>query len=188
MFKGDGSEVRTRAASSERRRFKVRYAILTIALFLPLLIAFAFIRNLYPFSASTMMMAGGALGRERIYYVLRGETASGELVDLPPISLTDGLYGRHWGLVAATVENKAFKIRWPHPSNAAMLAEHGGHERLPRAIHLPDLLRAWGEIHNRSLPEDSPKRLRAVRLDAYVWPGEDYADYERHAETWRAEL
>lgn len=128
------------------------------------------------------------MGRERVYYVLSGETVSGERIDLPPADLTDGLSGLHWGLVSAAVENKAFKIRRPHPSNAVLLKQHGSVENLPRALHLPELLRAWGEIYNRRLPSGSEGRLRAVRLDAYVWTGEGYADYRRHLETWRAEL
>lgn len=174
--------------SRARRRFLVRYALLTSALFFPLLISFAGIRNLYPFAASTMMMAGGDLRRERVYYVLRGETSKGELIDLPPISLTDGLSGRHWGLVGAAADNKSFKIRFPHPANTAKLEMIGGADELPRAALLPDLLRAWGEIYNDRLPADSVGRLRAVRLEVYVWGGKSYADYRRHLETWRAEL
>src|SRR5215218_8154169 len=143
------------------RHMRVRYALLTAALFAPLLYSFLAVRNVYPFAASTMMMAGGDLGR--------GETVSGEIIDLPPAELTDALSWRHWSLVIATVENKEFTIYKPHPSNVALAAAAGGVEKLPRAARLAELLRAWGEIHNARLPEDSPRRLRAVRLDAYRW-------------------
>jgi len=173
---------------SDERRLRLRYALLTAALFLPLLWAFLAVRNLYPFAAATMMMEGGRLDRPRTYYVLRGETVGGELVDLPPIELTDALTGRHWSLVAAAVENKSFKIRWPHPANAALAEAAGGAERLPEAARVPELLRAWGELHNARLAADSPRRLRAVRLDAYRWEGRAYADFDTHLRTWRQEL
>jgi hypothetical protein len=176
------------AEGGRERRLRLRYAILTAALFLPLLWAFAAVRNLYPFAAATMMMEGGRLDRPRTYYVLRGETVGGEIVDLPPIELTDALTGRHWGLVAATAENKSFGIRWPHPSNVALAEAAGGVGRVPEAARLPELLRAWGGLYNARVPADSPRRLRAVRLDAYRWEGRAYADYETHVRSWRQEL
>lgn len=169
-------------------RFKVRYALLTVALFAPLVYCFFAVRNVYPFAASTMMMAGGDLGRGAGYFRLRGETAAGETVDLPPAELTDALSWRHWSLAGATVENKVFTIHKPHPSNAALADSAGGAEKLPRAARLTELLRAWGAIYNSRLPEGSPRRLRAVRLDVYRWAGGTYGDYERFVETWRAEL
>src|SRR5215213_7381534 len=108
------------------RRVRVRYALLTAALFAPLLYSFLAVRNVYPFAASTMMMAGGDLGRGASYYRMRGETADGETVDLPPAELTDALSWRHWSLVSATVENKNFLITNPHPANAALAAGVGG--------------------------------------------------------------
>jgi hypothetical protein len=135
-----------------------------------------------------MMMAGGDLRRGTDYFILRGETVAGETIDLPPADLTDALSWRHWSLVGATVENKSFMIARPHTANAALAAEAGGVERLPRAARLPELLRAWGDSHNLRLPSDSPRRLRAVRLDAYRWSGGAYGDYERFVESWRAEL
>ena len=170
------------------RRLKLRYAILTAALALPLLWSFLAVRNLYPFAAATMMMEGGRLDRPRTYYVLRGETVGGETIDLPPVELTDALTGRHWGLVAAAAENKNFLIRWPHPSNVALAEAAGGVENLPDAARLPELLRAWGALHNARLSGDSPRRLRAVRLDAYRWEGRAYADYDTHVRAWRQEL
>lgn len=170
------------------RRVRLLYALLTAALFAPLLYSFLAVRNVYPFAASTMMMAGGDLGRGAGFYRLRGETADGETVDLPPAELTDALSWRHWSLVGATVENKEFTIFKPHPSNEALAAAAGGVEKLPRAARLPELLRAWGGIYNSRLPEGSPRRLRAVRLDAYRWEGGAYGDYERFVESWRAEL
>lgn len=170
------------------QRLRRRYTVLTAALFLPLVWAFLAVRNLYPFAAATMMMEGGSLNRPRTYYVLRGETAAGETIDLPPARLTDALSGRLWGLVAATAENKSFLIRRPHPSNAAHVAEVGGVDKLPEAARLPELLRAWGELYNAPLPAASPRRLRAVRLDAYRWEGRRYADYDTHVRTWRQEL
>ena len=176
------------ARQDAARRSRIRYALLTAALFAPLLYSFLTVRNVYPFAASTMMMAGGDLGRGATYYRMRGETVGGEDIDLPPAELTDALSWRHWSLVGATVENKQFTIYNPLPSNVALAAAAGGPEKLPRAVQLPDLLRAWGGIYNSRLPEGSPRRLRAVRLDAYRWEGRAYSDYERPVESWRAEL
>ena len=173
---------------ADERRLRARYAVLTVALFVPLLWAFLSVRNLYPFAASTMMMAGGGLEKGSEYYVLRGETNGGETIDLPPIELTNALSGRIFGLVSATVENKSFTVRWPHPSNVALLAASGGVEKLPRAARLDDLMRAWGAIYNSRLPQTSARRLKAVRLDAYRWKGVRYDDYARFVESWRAEL
>ena len=170
------------------RRFRVCYALLTVALFAPLFYSFLAVRNLYPFAASTMMMTGGDLGRGATYVVLRGETNSGETIDLPPASLTDALSWRNWSLASETLKNKQFTIYNPHPSNIALTAEAGGAEKLPRAARVNELLRAWGEIYNARLPEGSPQRLRAVRLDVYRWEGKTYEDYERFVESWRAEL
>ena len=170
------------------RRFRVLYALLTAALFAPLLYSFLAVRNVYPFAASTMMMAGGDLGRGATYVVLRGETAGGETIDLPPASLTDALSWRNWSLASETIKNKQFTIYNPHPSNAALAAAAGGVEHLPPAARMNELLRAWGEIYNSRLPEGSPRRLRAVRLDAYRWEGRTYEDFERFVESWRVEL
>ena len=170
------------------RRARVRYALLTAALFAPLLYSFLAVRNVYPFAASTMMMAGGDLGRGTNYYRLRGETAGGYTIDLPAASLTDALSWRNWSLASETVKNKEFAISNPHPSNVALAAAAGGVDKLPRAARLNELLRAWGEIYNSRLGEGSPRRLRAVRLDEYRWEGGAYGDYERFVESWRAEL
>jgi len=170
------------------RRTKVRYALLTAALFVPLLYSFLAVRNVYPFAASTMMMAGGDLGRGATYYRLRGETADGETIDLPPASLTDALSWRNWSLASETVKNREFTVFKPHPSNVALAASAGGVDKLPRGARIEELLRAWGEIYNSRLGEDSPRRLRAVRLDEYRWEGGSYGDYERLAESWRAGL
>ena len=174
--------------SEGTRRLRVRYALLTAALFAPLLYSFLAVRNVYPFAASTMMMAGGDLGRGASYYRMRGETASGETIDLPPSELTDALSWRHWSLVGETVKNRQFTIYKPHPSNDTLAASAGGVEKLPRAARLAELLRAWGGIYNSRLPDGSPRRLRAVRLEAYRWEGGAYGDYERFVESWRVEL
>ena len=180
--------VRAGGDAAGERRVRLRYALLTAALCAPLLWSFLAVRNLYPFPAYTMMMAGGDLRRGTVYYVLRGETVAGETFEMPPAELTDALSWRHWSLVGAAVENKSFSITNPHPSNAALAAEAGGADKLPRAARLPELLRAWGDSHNRRLPDDSPRRLRAVRLDSYRWEGGAYADFGRFVETWRTEL
>jgi hypothetical protein len=174
--------------TAEDRRALVRYAALTAALFIPLLLAFASIRNLYPFAASTMMLGIRDTQSGRDYYVLRAETVNGETIDLPPIKLTNALTGRNWGLVSAAVENKSFTIRSPHPANIRLVAAYGGIDKLPRAARLEELLRAWGAIYNSRLPESSDQRLRSVRLDAYRWEGGINGDFDRFVESWRAVL
>lgn len=170
------------------RRLRVRYTLLTIGIFLPLVWSFVVVRNVYPLTAWTVMMGGGDLQRGHRYFLLRGETVTGEVVDIPPIRLTDALSGRTWGLVVATVDNRAFQIRSLHPDNAALLATAGDIARVPRAARLPELLRAWGEIYNSRLPPSSPQRLKVIRLDAYRWIGQRYSDYDSFIESWRQEL
>jgi hypothetical protein len=176
------------AADRENRLWRTRYAILTFALSAPLLISFVFIRNLYPFAASTMMMAGANSAAGQTYYILRGETLTGTTVDLPAMNLTNALSNVTFGLVSATIENKSFLIRSPHPANVTLLTNSGGAQSLPPAARLPDLLRSWGEIYNSRLPASSPQRLRAVRIDAYRWESGSYSNYTTYVKTWRVEL
>jgi hypothetical protein len=176
------------ASAKHDRWWLARYVMLTLGLFVPLLVAFALIRNLYPFAASTMMMAGGDLQTGRRYHVVRGETLSGQVIDLPPVELTNALSGGTWNLVAATVENKSFTIRWPHPTNATLIAAAGEAENVPAASRLEDLLRSWGRIHNSRLSPADSQRLRAVRLDAYRWQGGTYSNYDQLVQSWRVEL
>ena len=187
MQQGQATKLDDRDAAAERKA-RVRYAVLTAALFIPLLLAFASIRNLYPFSASTMMLWNGDILSGRDYYVVRGETVGGESIDLPPIELTNALTGRNWGLVSAAVDNKSFKITSPHPENIRLAAAYDGVEKLPRGARLEELLRAWGAIYNSRLPGSSNQRLRAVRLDAYRWEGGINGEYNRFVESWRAEF
>lgn len=174
--------------AAQDRRAVLRYFLLTAALFVPLLLSFVAIRNLYPFAASTMMLGDRDMQSGRDYYVLRGETVNGETIDLPPIKLTNALTGRNWSVVSAAVENKSFKIRWPYPGNSAVLSVYGDVSKLPVAERLEDLLRGWGAIYNSRLPTSSNQRLRSVRLDAYRWEGGINGEYNRFVETWRASL
>jgi hypothetical protein len=170
------------------RRLVIRYAVLTCALCVPLLGAFIFLRNLYPVAAWTVMMAGGNLQRGRAYYILRGETMSGETVDIQAIELTNAMYSRTWTMVNATVANESFNLRSLHPSNAAMLASVGGVENLPAGARLPELLQAWGQLYNNQQPASSPRRLKAIRIDMYRWEGGQYGDYDKFIESWRKDL
>lgn len=171
------------------RRYLLRYLLLTAVLFVPLIWAFVRTTNVYPVAAWTVMMAGGNLQRNRPYYVLRGETIDGRTVDVPAIELTDALSGRNFGLAAFTVSNGPFRLRSLHPANAALLAStEGGLEKLQPATRLPDLLKAWGKIYNSRWPISSPNRLKAIRLDAYEWPGQTYSNYDQHTQSWRQEL
>jgi hypothetical protein len=169
-------------------RLHLKYAILTAAIFLPLIWSFVEIRNLYPITAWNVMMAGGTVERGRSYWILRGETVSGETIDIRPMSLTNALYARTWTMVNATVDNQAFKLPNPYRPNAELMQQAGGLEHLPPGARLPDLLRAWGELYNERLPASSPQRLKAIRLDMYRWEGGAFANYENFIETWREDL
>lgn len=169
------------------RRWALRYALLTVLLFAPLVWAFASVRNLYPFAAWTVMLPGETR-RGHTYHLLRGETRAGETVDLSAFELTDALSGRHWSLFRATVDNAAFKIRRPHPSNVALMEEVGGVEQLPAGARLDELLRAYGDLYNSRLALDSPQRLSAVRLEEYNWGGAGFADYRTPVRSWRQQL
>ena len=175
-------------SKAEERRAIVKYAVLTAALLIPLLLSFIFIRDLYPFAASTMMVGLGDIERERKYYVLRGETVGGETIDLPPIALINALTGRSWSLVSTAVENKSFHISKPHPANISLAAAYGGLDKVPRAARLEELMRAWGAIYNSRLPASSNQRLKSVKLDAFAWEGGIDGDYDRFVESWSASL
>ncbi len=166
----------------------IKYALLTLAIFLPLLWAFLFIRNLYPVPAWNMMMAGGDLERGRTYWVLRGETVSGETVDIRPISLTNSMYGRTWTMVNAIFHNQSFKLKSIHPDNTKLLLQVDGLANLPPGARLPDLLLVWGRLYNDQQPASSPQRLRAIRLDMYRWEGGHYSNYDKFVESWRREF
>ena len=169
-------------------RLHLKYAILTAAIFLPLLWAFVAIRNLYPVTAWNVMMSGGMLERGRSYWILRGETMSGETIDVRPLSLTNALYARTWTMVNATVDNQSFKLPNPYHANAELMRQAGGLENLPPGARVPDLLRAWGDLYNEQLPASSPQRLKAIRLDMYRWEGGSFDNYDKLIESWRQEL
>ena len=134
------------------------------------------------------MMAGGDLQTGRNFFVLRGETVSGQTIDIRPIKLTNALSARTWTMVSNTVFNQNFRLSSPHPENARLLAQFGTVEKLPLGARVPDLLTTWGNLYNNQLPSSSPKRLKAIRLDMYRWSSGRYADYDTFVESWRKEL
>jgi hypothetical protein len=178
----------TNFSAQSERRLIVKYALLTLAIFLPLFWAFLFVRNVYPIAAWNVMMAGGDLERGRSYCILRGETISGETVDIPPIKLTNALYSRTWTMVNATIDNQSFKLTSLHPENEALVRRFGGVENLPPGVRLPELLQAWGYLYNKQYPVASPQRLKAIRLVMYRWESGRYSDYDKFIESWRKEL
>lgn len=134
------------------------------------------------------MMAGGDLERGRTYCILRGETVSGETIEIRPIKLTNALYSRTWTMVSATIANQSFKLSSIHPENEELLRRFGGVENLPPGVRVPDLLQAWGDLYNKQFPASSPQRLKAIRLDMYRWESGSYSDYDKFIESWRKEL
>jgi hypothetical protein len=172
---------------SERGLF-ARYVILTAAIFVPLLLAFQSVRNIYPIAVWDVMVPGGDLARGRDYCILRGETVSGETIDIPAIELTNALFSRTWTMVNATIRNQSFKLSSVHPENLELIRSAGGVENLPSGARVPDLLDAWGRLYNERLPETSPQRLRAIRIDQYRWEGGTYSDYARFIQSWHTDL
>ena len=170
------------------RRLTVKYIVLTAAIFLPLVWAFLLVRNVYPFTVWNVMMAGGDLARGRSYCILRGETISGETVDIRPIELTNALYSRTWTMVNATIANQSFKLESMHPENVELLGRVGGIDNLPPGARIPDLLETWGRLYNDRLPLSSPGRLKSIRLDMYRWEGGSYSNYDNFIQSWRKEL
>ena len=170
------------------RFWTIKYAVLTAVIFLPLLWSFRYLRNLYPFAAWNVMMAGGNLERGRSYFILRGETLAGEVIEISPIKLTDGMSGRTWTMVNATVDNQSFKLSSLEPQNAELLERVGGLQNLPVAARLPELLQAWGNLYNDRLPPNATNRLRVVQLDMYRWSSGTYSGYDTYVESWRKEL
>lgn len=179
---------RNESREPRERRLTIKYAILSAAIFLPLIWSFLFVRNLYPFTAWNVMMAGGDLERGRSYCILRGETVSGETIDIRPIKLTNALYSRTWTMVNATIDNQSLKLKSIHPGNEELVRRYGGVENLPPGVRLPDLLQAWGDLYNKQQPASSPQRLKAIRLDMYRWESGRYSDYDKFIESWRKEL
>src|SRR4051794_38214077 len=93
------------------RRLRIKYLILTLALFLPLLWAFVRVRNLYPFAVWNVMVRSSPVQPPFTYYVLRGETKAGDLIDVEASSFGDPMRSRRWGLVAAIAENQSLKLQ-----------------------------------------------------------------------------
>lgn len=179
----------TNFSAPAERRLAIKYAILTAAIFLPLFWAFLSVRNLYPFTAWNVMIgSGGDLERGHNYCILRGETVSGETIDIPAIGLTNAMYSRNWTMVNATINNQSLKLTSIHPRNAELIQQAGGVDKLPAGARIPDLLETWGRLYNQRLPEASPQRLKAIRLDRYRWEGGSFSNYQNYIESWRKEL
>ena len=132
------------------------------------------------------MMAGGDLKTGRNFCILRGETISGETIDIRAIDLTNALYERNWTMVNATIDNQAFKLPSVHPANLERLEQST--EGLMMGERIPDLLAAWGKIYNDKQSTSSPHRLKAIRLDMYRWSSGTYSDYSNFITSWRKEL
>lgn len=169
------------------RRLRTKYLILTLALFLPLLWAFVRVRNLYPIASWNVMVRSSPVQEPFSYYILRGETDSGELVELPAAGWSNPLRSRLWGLFAATARNDSLRLPAPYPANAALLKKLGS-DQLPDGILMKELLRVWGQQYNSSHPPGSQGHLQAIQVDQYQWDGRGYADYHQFVKSWREEL
>jgi hypothetical protein len=169
------------------RRLRIGYLILTLGLFLPLFWAFVRVRNLYPIASWNVMVRSSPVQPPYTYYILRGETDAGDLIDVQVTSWADPMRSRLWGLVAATANNQSLKLQWPHPKNAALLSQLPV-DQLPEGVLMNDLLRVWGQTYNATHPAGSPYHLKVMQLEAYRWDGASYSDYRQFVRSWRAEL
>ncbi len=165
--------------------YRWRYGLLTAVIAIPLFWSFATVRSVYPVTAWTVMIGGGSLQQPWTYYLVRGETVSGDLIDIRPAEITNAMYARTWSLVRATVNNDAFKIQSPHPRNLQFLKK--GSE-VPPGANVSELLTLWGRLYNAELSSQSPFRLKSVRLDVYRWDSGRFQDYDELIATWRADL
>jgi hypothetical protein len=174
----------------QSRRLLLRHTALTLAIFGPLLLSFIKGTEFYPLVVYRMFYGASRLGvgTGYEYYIFRGETISGEVIDIPPVTIVNALDDKIWSIVSSVVNNDSFRLRSPHPDNTRLIARVGGVDQLPGATRLPDLLRAWGNRYNAILPEGSPHHLRRVRLDAYEWPEKEYANYSNYIKSWSVEL
>jgi len=161
-----------------------------VAIFVPLVWAFITQTIWYPVHYYRMFYGTSALGKghERVYYIFRGETASGEIIDIPPVTIFNALDGMVTYVVQAAVDNESLQLRFAHPNNVKLIQSAGSIENVPRAALLPDLLRVFGERYNAKLSGDSPRRLVRVRLDAYRWPEQEYGNYAQYLESWNVDL
>ena len=136
--------------------------------------SFLFVRNL-TLRIWNVMMAGGGLERGRSYCILRGETVSGETVDIRPMNLTNVLDSRTWTMVNATVDNR-LSI---HPENEELIRRFGGVEKLPPGVRFILPTQVWGNLYNEqhsgfltTAPEGD------TILDTDLGRVVSYADYE----------
>lgn len=172
------------------RRIMLRHVVLTAAVFLPLVWAFITKTSRYPIHYYSMFYGASALGKDNghVYYIFRGETASGETIDIPPVTIFNALDGMISYVVDAAVTNDSLQLRYAHPNNERLIQSAGSIENVPRAALLPSVLRVFGERYNAKLPLDSPRRLVKVRLEAYRWPQKEYGNYAEYLESWNLEL
>jgi hypothetical protein len=161
---------------------------LTATVFGLLSVAFIKIINFYPVPAWDLFSERVGLWEGRTYYILRGETQSGRVIDIPAARITDGLTGRNHMMLYYVMGNLSFEIASPHPANVALMAALGGRAGLPRAARVSELLRSWGTAYNARRSPDSPERLHAMILVEYRWPGQRYADYAHVQRQWKIEL
>jgi len=160
------------------------------SVFFKLLYAFVTNTEWYPVSHYKMFHGASALNKSRgfHYFVFRGETAAGDVVDIAPITIINGMEDRIWTMVNDVVANESLQLRSPHPSNERLIATVGNVNNVPRAALLPDLLHAWGNRYNAKFSHDSPRRLVTVRLDEYRWPEREDGIYFEFVESWRVNL
>jgi hypothetical protein len=172
------------------RQLLLRHSLLTLAVFIPLLGAFVAGEESYPVSYYSMFHGASALGKGNgfQYFVFRGETASGEIVEIAPITLMNGMDDRIWTMVRAVVANESLELHSAHPANTRLTSEAGGIHKLPRGALLPDLLRVWGDRYNARLAVNSPDRLIRAQMDEYKWPEREYGNYSEPIQSWRVDL
>lgn len=172
---------------SEFTKVPRTYVLLTIVIFTPLTWAFISVNNFYPVPVWSLFSEAVTLQDGRTYYVLGGERLDGSKVQIPAISLTDGLTGRNHMMVYYVVGNASFEIDSPHPANVTLQCHMAAmNQELPKAARMDDLLHAWGAIYNERHAGDA--RLHVIFIDEYNWRGGKFVNYRNFKRRWEVKL
>jgi hypothetical protein len=170
------------------RFIQVHYGrvLLTTFLVLSLGSAFAANRNFYPIPVWSLFSESVPLSEGRNYFILRGVTRDGMEIDIPAVSITNGLSGRNHMNVAYVIGNASLRIDSPHPRNVPLADQIVMAER--PGLLIADLLRGWGDAFNARLPAGSSSRLNTIRLDEYRWAGGTYDSFHEFVQRHEVKL
>jgi len=154
-----------------------RNILLTCVIFGPLLLAFATETNFYPIPVWSLFSDAGQLSNGHVHYVMYGKIAD-EWHQLPPIQIVGALHNRLFMVASYTDSNLPLQISSPHPTNVRLIGT------TERGARMPDLLKGFGRAYNAR----HFNKLSAIRVDALVWKGGEYTDFEQPDYSWEVAL